>query len=57
MINMHSKYDNMRRNGIFYVLIYINNHVITSVSYMLSGLIVYAGEYVSSCIASLISIS
>ena len=35
MIRMHSKYDNMHMNGIFYALICINNHVITSISYML----------------------
>ena len=37
MINMHSKYDTMHRNGIFYALIFINNHVITSISCMLSN--------------------
>ena len=33
---MHSKYDDMYRNEIFYALIYISNHVIISISYMLS---------------------
>ena len=27
MIEMHSKYDNMHTNGMFYALICINNHV------------------------------
>ena len=27
MIEMHSKYDNMHVNGIFYALICINNHI------------------------------
>ena len=27
MIEMHSKYDNMDKNGMFYALICINNHV------------------------------
>ena len=34
MINMHSKYDNMHVNEIFYALICINNHVITSIDCM-----------------------
>ena len=37
MIDMHSKYDNMHKNGIFYVFVCINNHVIISLSCMLSG--------------------
>ena len=28
MIDMHSKYDNMYKNGMFYALICINNHII-----------------------------
>ena len=36
MIDTHSKYDNMHKNGIFYVLIYINNHVISGINYILS---------------------
>ena len=40
MINIHSKYDNMHRNEIFYALIYINNHVITSITCTLSIAIV-----------------
>ena len=28
MIDMHSKYDNMHKNGMFYVLICINNRII-----------------------------
>ena len=33
---MHSKYDNMHNDEIFYALICINNHVISSINYMLS---------------------
>ena len=36
MIDMHSKYDNMHKNEIFYALIYINNHIITCINGMLS---------------------
>ena len=36
MIDMHSKYDNMYKNVIFYALICINNHIIACVSCMLS---------------------
>ena len=36
MIDMRSKYDNMHKNGIFYALICINKHVITSISCVLS---------------------
>ena len=36
-MNMHSKYDNMHRNGMFYVLIFIDNHVIKSISCVLSS--------------------
>ena len=32
MTNMHWKYNNMHMNEIFYALIYVNNHVITSIS-------------------------
>ena len=32
MINMHSKYDNMHRNGIFNALICINNNLIITIS-------------------------
>ena len=35
MIDVHSKYDNMHKNEMFYALIYINNYVITSISCML----------------------
>ena len=28
MIDMHSKYDNMHKNGMFYALICINNRII-----------------------------
>ena len=33
---MHSKYDNMNKNGIFNALIYIYNHIITRLNCMLS---------------------
>ena len=36
MIKIHSKYDNMHRNGMFCVLIFINNHIITSINFMSS---------------------
>ena len=36
MIDMHSNYDNMHKIGMFYVLIYINNHIIACVNCMLS---------------------
>ena len=32
MIEVYSKYDNMHKNGIFYALIYINNHIIISIN-------------------------
>ena len=35
-LDMYSKYDHMHKNVMFYVLIYINNHVVTSISCMLS---------------------
>ena len=36
MIEMHSKYDNMHENGMFYTLICINNHVFACLDCMLS---------------------
>ena len=36
MIDMHSKYDNMHKNEMFYALIYINNHIIVCQNYVLS---------------------
>ena len=36
MIDIYSKYDNMHKNEMFYVLIMINNHIITSINCMLS---------------------
>ena len=36
MIYMHSKYDNMQKNKIFYVLICINNHTFNGINFMLS---------------------
>ena len=46
MIGIHSKHDNMNKNGIFYALIYINNNINTCIDYMLSmgvlGLVVKA---------------
>ena len=35
MIDIHSKYDNMHKNRMFYALIYINNHIITFINSML----------------------
>ena len=37
MIDIHSNYDNMHKNGIFYALIYINNHVNSCRNFMLSN--------------------
>ena len=36
MIDMHSKYDNMHTNEMFYALICINNHIIECVNCILS---------------------
>ena len=36
MIEMHSKYDNMHQNGMFYALICINNHIIACINCVLS---------------------
>ena len=36
MIDMHSKYDNMHKKGIFYALICINSHIIMFINFMLS---------------------
>ena len=36
MIDMHSKFDNMHKNEMFYALLCINSHVITSINYVLS---------------------
>ena len=36
MIDMHSKNDNIYKNVMFHALICINNHVITSINFMLS---------------------
>ena len=36
MMNMHSKYDNICKNGMSNTLNFINIHVITSISCMLS---------------------
>ena len=38
MIDMHSKYDIMQKNRIFYALICINNHVIACYACMLSAM-------------------
>ena len=37
MIEMHSKYDNMHINVMFYALICINNHVLSCLDCMLSA--------------------
>ena len=34
---MHSKYDNMHKNRMLYAIIYISNHIITSINYMFLG--------------------
>ena len=36
MLNMHSQYDNMRKNVMLYALICINNHEIISITCILS---------------------
>ena len=36
MIDIYSKHDRMQRNGMFYDLICINNHIILCINYMLS---------------------
>ena len=36
MINMHSKYDNMHKNGMYYALNFTKNYVLTSINYILS---------------------
>ena len=36
MIDIYSKYDNMHKNGMFYALICINNHIIACQSCVLS---------------------
>ena len=36
MIDIHSKYDNMHENEMFYVLVCINNHIIICINFMLS---------------------
>ena len=35
MIDMHSKYDTMHKNEMFYVLIFINNHIICVINFIL----------------------
>ena len=41
MTNIHSKYDNMYKNEIFYGLTCINNHIITWIDYTLSNFLLY----------------
>ena len=36
MVNIHSQYDSMHSNEMFYALICIDNHIIISISCMLS---------------------
>ena len=36
MIDMLSNYDNMHKNGMFYDLIFLNNHIFASYDCMLS---------------------
>ena len=57
MIDMHSKYDNMHKNEMFYTLICINNHVVNCINFTL---LIFINEYrnliitihVSKCIRS-----
>ena len=35
-IDMYSKYDNIHKNEMFYALIFINNHIIICIKYILS---------------------
>ena len=53
---MHSKCDNMHKNDIFYTLICINNHEITSISCMLSihRLISLIGSFCTKFLVNLI---
>ena len=37
MIDMRPKYDNMYKNGMFYALIYNDNHIIKFINCMLSA--------------------
>ena len=37
-IDMHSKYDNIHKNEMFYANIYINNHIIKFTNCMISGI-------------------
>ena len=53
MMNLDSKYDNMHKIGMIYVLKCTNNHVISSISCMLST--VRRGTYASLMENSLIS--
>ena len=41
MMNMHSKNDNMQKNGMNYALKYPNNNVISSINFMLSKISSY----------------
>ena len=47
MIDVHSKYDNMHKNEMFYVLICFNSHVIISRNFMLSLMCDPLGPYIS----------
>ena len=37
MIDIHSQYDNMHKNGMLFAYIYINNHIVTYINYLLSA--------------------
>ena len=37
IIDMHSKYDNMHKNEMFYALVCINNYIISCINCMLSA--------------------
>ena len=50
MIDMHSKYDNMQNNEMFYELIYINNYIITYINCILLASDSYVIFKTQSCI-------
>ena len=43
MIDIHSKHNNMHKNGMFNALISLNNHIITCIDCMLSELYLLIG--------------
>ena len=57
MIDMLSKYDNMHKNWIFYALIFINNHIITYLNWMLSDKIIIFEDFIPYPIYDVLEIS